>query len=55
MELERKPTYKAGSINPLDIKEINFNNLNLYGANLKSKKNNNNNFKLAIKLKRNFK
>ena len=55
MELEKKIHNKFRDLNPPNIKENNINIVNIFGTSLKSKKNINNSFKEAVKLKRNFK
>jgi len=55
MELEKKLNNKLSNLNPSSIKDINMNIVNMYDTNLKNKKNNINGFKVATKLKRNFK
>ncbi len=55
MEIERKANLKSSSPKPCDIKENNFNSLNIFDTSFKSTKSNVNGFKLVKKLKRNFK
>ena len=55
MELERKINNKLSSLNPTNMKEMNMNSINIFDTNLRYKKNNINGFKVATKLKRNFK
>lgn len=54
MELEKKINNKFSNLNPTCIKEQNMNTVNIFDTSLKSIKNNNG-FREAIKLKRNFK
>lgn len=55
MNIEKKINNKLSDLNPTSIKDINMNIVNMYDTNLKCKKTNNNGFKIATKLKRNFK
>ena len=55
MELERNVNNKLSNLSPSSIKENNMNLCNLFGSNLKNKKKSIDDFKLATKLKRNFK
>lgn len=55
MELEKRVNNKLSNLNPSSNKENNMYSVNLFDTSLKSKKNNNNEFNKAIKLKRNFK
>ena len=54
MELEKRKNNKFSNLNPSCIKENNINIVNIFGTSLKNNKNNDG-FKCAIKLKRNFK
>lgn len=54
LEIERKTNNKFSNLNRTCMKEHNMNLVNIYDTSLKHKKNNNG-FKNAIKLKRNFK
>lgn len=54
MELEKKNNNKFSNLNPSCIKENNMNIVNIFDTCLRVEKNNNG-FKEAIKLKRNFK
>lgn len=55
MELEKVKNNKFSNLNPTCMKENNMNVVNIFGTSLRSKKNYNDGFKDAIKLKRNFK
>lgn len=55
MEMEKRTNNKFSDLNPICSKDNNFNVVNIYGTNLKHKKSNCNEYKKAIKLKRNFK
>ena len=55
MELEKRINNKLSDLNPTCIKENNMNSVNIYDTSLKCKKNKDNGFSKAIKLKRNFK
>ena len=54
MELERKKNNKFSNVNPNSFKENNMNSINIFDSSLKNNKNNDG-FKSATKLKRNFK
>ena len=53
--MDKKINSKLSSLNPTNIKENNMNTVNIFDTNLKSKKERIDGFKLATKLKRNFK
>ena len=53
--MERKVNNKLSDLTPLNIKENNMNVVNIFDTNLKSKKERIDGYKLATKLKRNFK
>ena len=55
MKLDKKMNNKLSNLNPGSIKEINMNNINMFDTNLKYRRNNIDGFKMATKLKRNFK
>lgn len=55
MELERKINNKFSTPKPTCIKENNINSVNIFDTSFRSKKNYNDGFKEAVKLKRNFK
>ena len=55
MELERQVNNKLSSLNPSSMKDINMNVVNMFDTNLKYRKSKTDGFKLATKLKRNFK
>jgi len=55
MELKRKTNNKFSNVNPSCIKENNSNLVNIFDTSLRSKKNYNDGFNEAVKLKRNFK
>lgn len=55
MELERNINNKLSKLSPSSIKDSNMNLCNLYGSNLKHRKKVIDDFKVATKLKRNFK
>ena len=53
--MDKKINTKLSNLNPTNIKEQNINNVNIFDTNLRSKKERIDGFKLATKLKRNFK
>jgi len=55
MELERQVNNKLSNLNPSSMKDINMNVVNMFDTNLKYRKSKTDGFKLATKLKRNFK
>lgn len=55
MYIERKNNNKSNNLNPSSIKEINMNIVNMFDTSIKSSKRKEDGFKLATKLKRNFK
>lgn len=55
MKLDKKINNKLSSLNPSSIKEVNMNSVNMFDTNLKYRRNNVDGFKMATKLKRNFK
>lgn len=55
MNLDKKRNNKLSNLNPGSIKEINMNSINMFDTNLKFRRNNVDGFKIATKLKRNFK
>lgn len=55
MNLDKKMNNKLSNLNPGSIKEINMNSINMFDTNLKFRRNNVDGFKIATKLKRNFK
>lgn len=55
MNLDKKMNNKLSNLNPGSIKEINMNSINMFDTNLKFRRNNVDGFKVATKLKRNFK
>ena len=55
MKLDKKMNNKLSNLNPGSIKEINMNSINMFDTNLKFRRNNIDGFKMATKLKRNFK
>lgn len=55
MKIDKKMNNKLSNLNPTSIKDINMNIVNMFDTNLKYRKNNIDGFKMATKLKRNFK
>ena len=55
MELVKKRNNKFSDANPTCIKDNNMNCVNIFDTSFKVKKNNNDGFAIATKLKRNFK
>lgn len=55
MKLDKKINNKLSNLNPGSIKEVNMNIVNMFDTNLKYRRNNIDGFKVATKLKRNFK
>ena len=53
--MNRKINNKLSNLNPSNIKEVNMYLANIFDTNLRSKKERIDGFKLATKLKRNFK
>ena len=55
MELKRKTNNKFSNVNPSCMKENNMNVVNMFDTTFRCKKVSNDGFKVATKLKRNFK